>query len=93
MKDKLVRIIGLIAAIVVIITSVITLSNHKVIPGLAPFTLSTVMFTLVYSTKQQFKQDKISKSHWSFILIIGMIAGIANIIAGIEQILVALLKR
>lgn len=92
MKHKIIRITGLIASVITIIASVMYLVKKIMIPALAPFSLSIVMFSLVYSTWQLFSEGKVSRAHWTITLIIGLIAGIANIIAGISQIMVVIVK-
>lgn len=92
MKDKIIRIIGIIAAIITIISSAMFFVKNIMIPAVGPFSLAVVMLSLIYSSKQQYKEGKISKDYWRVILIMGLVAFIGNIIAGISQISLAIAK-
>lgn len=87
MKYKIIRIIGLIAAVITISSSVMFLVKKIMIPALEPLSLAVVMLSLVVSTKQQYNEGKIREDYWRFILILGSIAFIANVIVGISQII------
>jgi hypothetical protein len=86
MKNKIISFIGLIAAFIAIITSVIYFVRGIAIPGLAPFSLSILMIILVYNTRQRYNDGKVNKTHWSNILIIGTSAGVLNGIVAILQL-------
>lgn len=88
MNYKIVRNIGVIACIICISTSIMYFITRVNIPGLTPFSLSVLMLSLVYSTKQQFDEGKVSKEHLRFIRCAGTLAGVANLIVGILQIFI-----
>lgn len=92
MNHKIVRSIGIVASVITIAASVVYLVKKVMIPALAPFSLTIVMFSLVYSTWEKFREGNVSRAYWINVLIFGSIACILNIIAGISQIMVASIK-
>jgi hypothetical protein len=86
-KQKVFEAIVIIASITVIVSSVLYLAKGVMIPALGPFSLAVVMLGLVYSAKKQLDEGKVTVKYWRFMLCIGLIAGTANIIAGIGQLL------
>lgn len=91
MKNTI-RIIGLVAAIITITTSLLYLIFKIMIPGLGPLSLSIVMLSLVYSAREQHKSGKVKLSYWRFMLYVGGLGVVANLIAGISQIFNAINK-
>ncbi|MBM7613781.1 hypothetical protein [Alkaliphilus hydrothermalis] len=92
MKYKMIRGATLLAAIITIISSLSYLYKKIMIPGLGPLSLAIVMFGLVYSSKHQYSEGKISRQYWRFMFYVGLLGGILNIFAGISQIMVAVSK-
>ncbi|MBS4538394.1 hypothetical protein GOQ27_07950 [Clostridium sp. D2Q-11] len=86
---KIIRIIGIIAAVITISNSLIFLIKDIYIPALGPFSLGIVMLSIIYSNKQRYNQGSIKKGQWRFTLIVGLIAVTLNIAAGTSQLIVA----
>jgi hypothetical protein len=84
---KIIGIMGVLSAIVVIVTSVLYLVKRIMIPGLSPIALSLVMVSLMYTTKISYDQGKVPKSNWRVILAMTALAIVMNIIAGVSQFL------
>ena len=90
MKLKIIRIITLVAAGITIGTSLLYLISGIMIPALGPFSLSLVMYTLIYTAKEQYKVGGVKKGYWNFMKYVGGIGVIANLIAGAAQIMNAI---
>ncbi|MBS4536936.1 hypothetical protein GOQ27_00590 [Clostridium sp. D2Q-11] len=86
MKRRIIRTIGIIAGILVIISTVQELK----IPGLTLISLATMIFSIVYDTKHQFDEGKIHKVNWKLILVAGLSSGSISLIAGILKIIDAI---
>lgn len=93
MKNKIIKIIGLIASIVILFTAGMYFVEGVMIPGLMPITLSIMMLSGIHSSWQQFREGKISQSVWKTTLILMLIAFILNIFAGVLQIIDAIKFR
>ena len=86
MKIKIIRIIGLIAAIIAIVTSILYMITDITIPGLMQLSIFVMMIGLLYSTKEQFDEGKVKKDIWQVTCILGSIGAITNLVIGILQI-------
>lgn len=84
---KKMSIIGLVAAIITITTSLLYLIFDIMIPGLGPFSLSLVMLSLIYSAREQYKKGKVKLSYWRFMLYVGGLGFVANLIAAASQLI------
>lgn len=92
MNRRIIKVITFIAAVITILTSMLYLTSKIMIPALAPFSLSIVMLGVVYSAKEQLNEGKIKKDYLRITYVLGLIAFAANIIAGIAQIINAVMK-
>lgn len=91
-KDKLIGIVMLCAAAVTLTSSVAYIFTKTMIPGLSAISLGVLMIGLVYTTRVQYAAGKITKNHYSLVLLLGSIGGAMNMIAGVTQIMAALAK-
>lgn len=83
MKRRIIRTIGIIAAIIVVLATVEDLK----VPGLALLSLSVMILSLVYDAKEQFKEGKIHKKNWKLVLVSGISAGGISFIGGMLKII------
>ncbi|MBS4535102.1 hypothetical protein GOQ29_05650 [Clostridium sp. D2Q-14] len=88
MKRQIIRTIGIIAAIIVIISTVQELN----IAGLTLLSLSIMIFSLLYDTKKQFEEDKMHEKNWKLVLVAGLSIGGISLVAGILKIIDVLYK-
>ena len=88
MKDKIMRYIGYIAAVITIGSSVAYFVTGKSIPGLTPFALTILMISLAYSSFQRYKTEGNKMQRGTFI--IALVAAGLNVLAGTMQIINAL---
>ena len=86
-RHQLVYIAMIVASIIVILLSILSLFNIEVIPGLVPLFILIVMLCLGVVMKMQFDIGKISKAHWRIFLLVIVIGIIANVIAGLAQVI------
>lgn len=92
MKIKIIRIIGLIAAVIAMVTSITYMITDIKIPGLMPLSISVMMIGLLYSTKNQFDEGKVKKDIWQVTCILGSLGAISNLVIGILQIVNVITK-
>lgn len=87
MKNKLITIGMIIAAIMTIVASMIYFTSGIKIPALSEFSLALLMLGLVFNTREQFKNAKIDEMNYRIVVFIGTIAGVGNFIIGILNII------
>lgn len=90
-KDKVLRTIGIIAAVITLVSSIIYLYFGKLIPGLSPLTLAVVMAICARSIHQ--RKGRKSDHYELFLELIFLFACLLNVIAGICQIVVYLKRH
>ena len=84
---KAIKIVGLIAAVTTIVNSLLYLIKDIMIPGLGPFSLAIVMLSLIISAKDAYNVGRAKKGYWRFMLYVGGIGFVANIVAGVAQLM------
>jgi len=87
LEHKVIRIIWLLAAVITISSAIAQLITKNIIPGLMHFSLAIVMFSLLYTTKKKYDEGIVSKGYWLFMFWIVLLAGTANILVGILQVI------
>lgn len=86
-KDKLVYIAIAISSIIIIVASVLSISGIDLIPGLIPLFMLIVMLGLGFIMKAQYDAGKISKGYWRFFFCVIVIGIIADMAAGVAQVI------
>ncbi|MFZ2537490.1 MAG: hypothetical protein WAX04_01135 [Oscillospiraceae bacterium] len=90
MKEKALNVVGIVAAIVAMVSSMIYLFTQKMIPGLSPLALAVLMGILLWNYKKKNKTQTIK--NYKIVSILFLVACVLNFVSGIIQIVSSLIK-